>query len=59
MKTMQKQQNEPGTSSESQTTVPVLPLQQGSAARSKGQAASANSGDEDSKYSDEYSAQKS
>ena len=49
--------NEPGTSSESQTTVPVLPLQQGPAASSQGPAASANSGDEDSEYSDEYSAQ--
>ena len=36
-------QNEPGTSSNSQTTVPVLPLQQGPAA-------SANAGDEDSEY---------
>ena len=35
-------QNEPGTSSNTQTTVPVLPC---------------NSGDEDSEYSDEYSAQ--
>ena len=34
--------NEPGTSSNTQTTVPVLPC---------------NSGDEDSEYSDEYSAQ--
>ena len=36
-------QNEPGTSSNSQTTVPVLPLQQGPAA-------SANAGDEDREY---------
>ena len=57
-------QNELGTSSTSQTTVLVLPLQQGPAARSQGQAASsqrpaasANFGDEDSEYSDEYSAQ--
>ena len=49
---------------EPQTTVPVLPLQQGPAASSQGPAASsqgpaasANSGDEDSEYSDEYSAQ--
>ena len=41
----------------SQTTVPVLPLQQGPAASSQGPAASADSGDEDSEYSDEYSAQ--
>ena len=53
----EKPQNEPGTSSESQTTVPVLPLQQGPAARSQGPAASANSGDEDGEYSDENSAQ--
>ena len=44
-------QNEPGTSSNSQTTVPVLPLQQGPAASSQGPAASANSGDEDSAQS--------
>ena len=41
-------QHEPGTSSKSQTTVPVLPLHQGPAASSQGPAASANSGDEDS-----------
>ena len=52
-------QHEPGTSSNSQTTVPVLPLHQGPAASSQGPAASsqgpaasANSGDEDSEYSD-------
>ena len=50
-------QNEPGTSSNSQTTVPVLPLQQGPAASSQGPAASANSGDEDSEYSNEDRAQ--
>ena len=33
-------QNEPGTSSKSQTTVPLLPLQQGPAASSQGPAAS-------------------
>ena len=42
-------QNEPGTSSNSQPIIPVLPLHQGPAA-------SANSEDEDSEYSDEYSA---
>ena len=41
----------PGTSSDSETTVPVLLLQQGRAASSQGPAASANSGDEDSEYS--------
>ena len=53
-------QNERGTSSNSQTTVPVLPLQQGPAASSQGPAtssqgpaASANSEGEDSEYSDE------
>ena len=50
-------QNEPGTSSNSQPSVPVLPLHQGPAASSQGPAASAISGDEDSEYSDEYSAQ--
>ena len=60
----EKPQNEPGTSSNSQTTVPVQPLHQGPAAssqgpatRSQGPAASANSGDKDSEYRDEYSAQ--
>ena len=43
-------QNETGTSSNSQLTVPVLPLHQGPTA-------SAISGDEDSEYSDEYTAQ--
>ena len=42
-------QNEPGTSSNSQPIIPVRPLHQGPAA-------SANSEDEDSEYSDEYSA---
>ena len=50
-------QNEPGTSSNSQPTVPVLSLHQEPAASSQGPAASAISGDEDSAYSDEYSAQ--
>ena len=50
-------QNEPGTSSNSQTTIPVLPLHQGPAATSQGPVASVNSGDEDSEKSDEYSAQ--
>ena len=52
------------SSSNSQTTVPVLPLHQGPAASSQGPAASsqrpaasANSDDEDSEYSDEYSTQ--
>ena len=49
-------QNEPGTSSNSRPFVPVLPLNQGPASRSQGPAASANSGDENSEYSDEYSA---
>ena len=52
-----KPQNELGTSSDSQTTVPVQPLRQGPAARSQGPAASANSGDDDGEYSDEHSAQ--
>ena len=43
-------QNEPGTYSNSQPTVPVLPY-------SQRPAASAISGDEDSEYSDEYGAQ--
>ena len=53
-------QNEPGTSSKSQPTVPVLPLHQrpeassqGPAASSQGPAASAKSEDEDSEYCDE------
>ena len=53
----EKPQNEPGTSSESQTIVPVLPPQQGPAASSQGPAASADSRDEDCEYSDEDSAQ--
>ena len=50
--------------SNSQTTIPVLPLHQGPAASSQGPAASsqgpvasANSGDEDREKSDEYRAQ--
>ena len=50
-------QNESGTSSNSQPTVPVLPLNQGPAASSQKPAASAKSEDEDSEHSDEYSAQ--
>ena len=50
-------QNEPETSSTSQTTVPVLPLHQRRAASSQGPAATDNSLDEDSEYSDGYSAQ--
>ena len=49
-------QNEPGTSSNSQPIVQVLPLHQGPAASSQGPAAIPNSEDEDSDYSDEYSA---
>ena len=49
-------QSETGTSSCSQPFVPVLPLNQGPAASPRGPAASANSGDENSEYSDEYSA---
>ena len=49
-------QNELGTSSNSQPMKPVLPLHQGPAASSQGPAASANSEDEDSEYSDDYSA---
>ena len=47
---------DPGTSSNTQTIVPVLPLDQGPAASSQGPAGSANSGDENREYSDEYSA---
>ena len=47
----------PGTSSNSHTTVPVLPLQRGPAASFEGPAASANAVDEKSAYSDEYNAQ--
>ena len=50
-------QKEPGTSLNSQPTVPVLPLHHGPAASSQGPAASAISGDEVSEYCDEYSAQ--
>ena len=52
----EKPQNEPGTFSNSQPIIPVLPLHQGPAASSQGPAASANSEDEDSEYSDEKSA---
>ena len=48
----QEHQSELGTSSKSQTTVSVLPLQQGPATSSQGLAGSANSGDEDIEYSD-------
>ena len=48
-------QNEPGTSSNSQPTVPVLPLHPGPAANAQGAADS--SVDEDSEYSDEKRAQ--
>ena len=50
-------QNEPASSPNSQPTVTVRPLRQGPAASSQGPATSAFSGDEDSEYSDEYSAQ--
>ena len=50
-------QNESGTSSNSQPTVPVLPFHPGSAANSQGQAAPNNSLDEDIEYTDEHSAQ--
>ena len=46
----------PGSSSTSQPFKPVLPLNQGIAPNSQGQAASANSDDENSEYSDQYSA---
>ena len=49
-------QNEPGTSSTSQPTEPVLPLHQGPAANSRGPTVLDNSADEDSEYGDEYSA---
>ena len=39
-----------------QPFVPVLPWNQGPAASSRGPAASANSGDENTEHSDEYSA---
>ena len=47
-------QNEPGTSSNTQPSVPVLPLQQGSAASSQGPSASTNSEDEHTDDLDEY-----
>ena len=43
----EESQNEAGTSSNSQTAVPVLPLHQGPAASSQGPVASVNSVDED------------
>ena len=49
-------QNDPGTSSNTQPIVPVPALNQGPAASSQRPAASANSDDENSEYSDEYSA---
>ena len=49
-------QNELGTSSNSRSTVPVLPHHQGRAASSHGPFAFKNSADEDSEQSDEYSA---
>ena len=49
--------NGPGTSSNSHTTVPVLPLHQGPKVSSQGPAAKADTGNEDSEYSVEYSAQ--
>ena len=52
-------QNEPGTSSNYQPTVPVLPLHQGRAASSQGPAAPDNSLDEDSENSDENKCRKS
>ena len=47
-------QNEPGTSSNTQPSAPVLPLQQGPAASSQGPSASTNSHDEDTDDDDEY-----
>ena len=49
--------NEPGTSSTSQPTDPVLPCHQGPAASTQGPTVLDNSADENSEYSDEYSAQ--
>ena len=49
--------NEPGTSSNSQPTAPVLPYDQGQAANSQGPTVLDNSADEDSEYSDDKSAQ--
>ena len=48
----QEPQNEHGTPSTSQPGIPVLPLHQGPAASSQVLAASANSENEDSEYSD-------
>ena len=50
-------QNEPGTSSTSQSVIQVPPLHPGPAASSQGPAVSAISGDEDCEYSDEQNAQ--
>ena len=49
--------NEPGISSTSQPTVPVLPLHQGPAASSQGPTVLDNSAGENSEYCDEHSAQ--
>ena len=49
-------QNEPGTSSTSQTDLPILLLHPGPAASSQGPAASAKSDDEASEFCDEYGA---
>ena len=46
-------QNEPGTSSTSQTVLPVLPLHPGPTVGSQGPVASANSDDEASEFCDE------
>ena len=51
-------QNELGTTSNSQTAVPVLPLHQGPAAKYQGLAAPCNFLDKDSEYSDEYCEQR-
>ena len=49
-------QIEPGTSSTSQPTEPVLPCHQGPAASTQGPAVLESSADEESECSDEYSA---
>ena len=53
----EEHQNEPGTSSTSPPTVPVLLYHQGPAANSHGPIVLDNSADEDSENSNEYSAQ--
>ena len=50
------QQKDPGSSSNSQPTVPVLPLHQGPAASSQGPTALDNSADKEREHSDEHSA---